>query len=242
MSFLPNFGELFWDTLIKDRQSVNSTMITPRLTAVMMAMTALVGAGPVAAFAQAANVQEIGDLTNAAAIETGRNTQVNAAETTQLADNSIDISNEAESEAEAEASAESEAEGGDAEAESGDARSSGSDSHKKDDGKKDGKYSGSDDSGARSGDAEAEGGDAESEAEAEAEAESEATAVQVLDDVTFDNDVAQTSATVQTNSLSDDDTVAVTQSNVPVQTQLAPVAADVDLELILIELGLLDAA
>ena len=119
-------------------------MITPKLTAVMMvAVSSLVGAGPVAAFAQAANVQEIGDLTNAAAIETGRNSQVNAAETTQLADNSIEISQEVESEAEAE----SEAEGGDAESESGDAK-----------GKK------------SSSESEAEGGDAESEAEAESEA------------------------------------------------------------------------
>src|SRR5918998_1741774 len=110
MSFLPNFGELFWDTLIKDRQSVNSTMITPKLTAVMMAVTALIGAGPVAAFAQAANVQEIGDLVNAANIETGGNSQVNAAETTQTAVNNIEISNEAES-------GDAEAEGGDAEAE-----------------------------------------------------------------------------------------------------------------------------
>src|SRR5918999_1627460 len=114
-------------------------MITPKLTAVMLAVTALIGAGPVAAFAQAANVQEIGDLVNAANIETGGNTQVNAAETTQTAVNNIEISNEAESgdaeaeggdaEAEAEAESESEAEaaaeaiavGGDADAESGDA-------------------------------------------------------------------------------------------------------------------------
>ncbi len=99
-------------------------MITPKLTAVMVAMTALMGAAPVAAFAQAANVQSIGDLTNAAAVETGRNSQVNAAETTQVADNSIEIENEAESgDAEAEGGdAESEAE---AEAESGDARNEG---------------------------------------------------------------------------------------------------------------------
>ena len=89
-------------------------MITPKLTAVMMvAVSAIVGAGPITAFAQAANVQEIGDLTNAANVETGGNSQVNAAETTQAADNSIEISQEVESEAEAE----SEAEGGDAESE-----------------------------------------------------------------------------------------------------------------------------
>ena len=120
-------------------QFVNSTMITPKLTAVMVAVTALIGAGPVAAFAQAANVQEIGDLTNAANVETGGNTQVNAAETTQAADNSIEISQEVESEAEAESSAE----GGDAYSQSGDAK-----------GKK------------SSSESEAEGGDAESEAEA----------------------------------------------------------------------------
>ena len=88
-------------------------MITPKLTAVMVAVTALIGAGPVAAFAQATNAQVIGDLTNAANVETGGNTQVNAAETTQVADNSIEISQEVESEAEAESSAE----GGDAQSE-----------------------------------------------------------------------------------------------------------------------------
>ena len=118
-------------------------MITPKLTAVMMAVTALIGAGPVAAFAQATNAQVIGDLTNAANVETGGNTQVNAAETTQVADNSIEISQEVESEAEAESSAE----GGDAHSESGDAK---------------GKKSSSESS--------AEGGDAQSEAEAESTA------------------------------------------------------------------------
>src|SRR5687767_12551536 len=120
-------------------QFVNSTMITPKLTAVMMAVTALIGAGPVAAFAQAANVQEIGDLVNAANIETGGNTQVNAAETTQAAANSIEISNEAES-------GDAEAEGGDAEAEAeAEAESESGDSgngYKKDGDKKDGRYSG----------------------------------------------------------------------------------------------------
>src|SRR5918992_228122 len=148
-------------------------MITPRLTAVMMAVTALIGAGPVAAFAQAANVQEIGDLTNAAVIETGRNSQVNAAETTQGADNSIEIENEAES--------------GDAEAESGDAK-----------GKK------SESSAEAEAESEAEGGDAEAES-------GDATAAQVLTGVTFDNDVTQTSATVQTNTLDDADAVVVDQ-------------------------------
>src|ERR687894_640868 len=100
-------------------------MITPKLTAVMVAVTALIGAGPVAAFAQATNANVVGDLTNALNVETGGNTQVNAAETTQTAANNIEISNEAESgDAEAEggdAAAEAIAVGGDADAESGDA-------------------------------------------------------------------------------------------------------------------------
>jgi hypothetical protein len=181
-------------------------MITPRLTAVMMAVTALIGAGPVAAFAQAANVQEIGDLANLAGIETGRNSQVNAAETNQGADNSIEIENEAES--------------GDAEAEGGDAESEA-------------------DADAESGDAKGKKSESSAEAEAESEAEGgdaeatsgDATALQVLDDVTFDNDVEQTSATVQTNTLDDADAVVVTQANVPVQTQELPIAVDAEVEL-----------
>ena len=180
-------------------------MITPKLTAVMMvAVSSLVGAGPVAAFAQAANVQSIGDLTNAAEISTGGNSQVNAAETTQAADNSIEISQEVESEAEAE----SEAEGGDAESESGDAK---------------GKYSESE--------SEAEGGDATSGAEAN----SAALGLQNVEGNTFDNDVAQVSTTTQTNALDDTDTVTVTQANVPVQTQITPIA--VDIEALLLGLG-----
>ena len=170
-----------------------------------MTVTALMGAGPIAAFAQAANVQEIGNLVNAANVETGGNTQVNAAETTQLADNSIEISQEVESEAEAE----SEAEGGDAESESGDAK-----------GKK------------SSSESEAEGGDAESEAEAE----STAVGIQNVEDNTFDNDVTQTSTTTQVNALEDNDEVAVVQANVPVQAQIAPIAADVDIEILLEEI------
>jgi hypothetical protein len=180
-------------------QFVNSTMITPKLTAVMMAVTALIGAGPVAAFAQAANVQEIGDLSNAANVETGGNSQVNAAETTQIADNSIEISQEVESEAEAE----SEAEGGDAESESGDAKGKKSSSESK-----------------------AEGGDAVSNAEAG----SFALGIQNVEDNTFDNDVTQTSDTTQANVLDDRDTVTVAQTNVPVQTQVAPIAVDLLLE------------
>ena len=175
-------------------------MITPKLTAVMMvAVSSLVGAGPVAAFAQAANVQEIGNLVNFADVETGGNSQVNAAETTQAADNSIEISQEVESEAEAE----SEAEGGDAESESGDAK---------------GKYSESE--------SEAEGGDATSGAEAN----SAALGLQNVEGNTFDNDVAQVSTTTQTNALDDSDLVTVTQANVPVQTQITPIAIDLLLE------------
>ncbi len=51
----------------------------------------------IAAFAQAVNVQQVGDLTNAVSVSTGRNSQVNAAETTQLSVNSITADNEAES-------------------------------------------------------------------------------------------------------------------------------------------------
>jgi hypothetical protein len=198
-------------------------MITSKLTAVMAVATAFVlAAGFVpAALAQATNANTIGDLSNEANISTGSNVQANSATTTQVADNSIEISNEAESEAEAEANAESEAEGGDAESRSGDATNKGK-------------------KGEASSESEAEGGDAESEAEAEAEAESEAEATQILNDVQFNNDVTQTSATVQTNNLDDRDAVVVTQANTPVQAQVAPIAADVDLTLILLELGLLD--
>jgi hypothetical protein len=199
MTFLPNLGEVCSDTLIKDNQSFVTTMITPKLTAVMMVAISALGAGPVAVFAQAANVQSVGDLTNAAAVETGGNSQVNAAETTQLADNSIEISQEVESEAEAE----SEAEGGDAESESGDAK---------------GKYSESE--------SEAEGGDATSGAEAN----SAALGLQNVEGNTFDNDVAQVSTTTQTNALDDSDLVTVTQANVPVQTQITPIAIDLLLE------------
>jgi hypothetical protein len=202
-------------------------MITPKLTAVMVAVTALIGAGPVAAFAQATNAQVIGDLTNALNVETGGNTQVNAAETNQEAENSIEISNEAESgDAEAEggdAEAEAEAE---AESESGDSNSNGK---KKDGDKKHDRYSGN--------------GGSESEAEADAEAiaiggDAEATsgdalAVQVVEGNTFDQSVDQDATTVQVNDLEDNDDVTAIQANVPVQVQLAPIAADVDIEAIL---------
>jgi hypothetical protein len=202
-------------------QFVNSTMITPKLTAVMMAVTALIGAGPVAAFAQAANVQEIGDLVNAANIETGGNTQVNAAETTQTAVNNIEISNEAES-------GDAEAEGGDAEAEAeaeaeseSEASGSNGDSKKKDD-----RYSGNG------------GSESESEAEAaaeaiavggDAEAESgDATAVQVIEGNEFDQEVEQESETNQVNLLEDNDDVTAVQANVPIQVQLDPIAIDLE--------------
>ncbi len=70
---------------------------TPRLTILIVAMTVLGTGGPIAAFAQAANVQQIGDLTNAAAVSAGENSQVNAAETTQITTNNVTINNEAES-------------------------------------------------------------------------------------------------------------------------------------------------
>jgi hypothetical protein len=184
-------------------------MMTPKLTAVMVAMTALMGSAPIAAFAQAANVQEIGDLVNAAQISTGGNTQVNAAETNQVADNSIEIENEAES--------------GDAEAEGGDAESEAEAEAKSGDAKNEGKK------GEAESEAEADalsaaiGGDADATS-------GDATATQVLNNVTFDNDVTQESATVQTNNLDDSDEVTVAQTNVPVQTQTGAIAVDIDAE------------
>jgi hypothetical protein len=187
-------------------------MITPKLTAVMVAVTALIGAGPVAAFAQATNAQVIGDLENALNVETGGNTQVNAAETNQDAENSIEIENEAESgdataiggDAEAEAEAESESESGDA--------------YNK--GKK---------------------GEASSESESEADAEAiavggdadatsgDALAVQVVEGNTFDQSVDQDATTVQVNELEDQDDVTVVQANVPIQAQVEPIAIDLEL-------------
>ncbi len=187
-------------------------MITPKLTAVMVAVTALIGAGPVAAFAQAANVQEIGDLVNAANIETGGNTQVNAAETNQNAENNIEISNEAES-------GDAVAVGGDAEAEAeAEAESESGDAYNK--GKK---------------------GEASSESEAEADAEAiavggdadatsgDALAVQVVEGNTFDQSVDQDATTVQVNELEDQDDVTAIQANVPIQAQLDPIAVDLEL-------------
>src|SRR5918993_593789 len=169
-------------------------MITPKLTAVMVAVTALIGAGPVAAFAQAANVQEIGDLADAAA-EGG----------------------DAEAEAEAEA-----------ESESGDSNSKKKDDHK--DGK-DGRYSGnggSESEAEADAEAEAEGGDAEAES-------GDATAVQLIRG-DIENEIEQDAEVDQENELDDRDDVTVTQTNVPIQVQEDPIAADVDLEIILAEL------
>ena len=195
-------------------QFVNSTMITPKLTAVMMAVTALIGAGPVAAFAQAANVQEIGDLVNAANVETGGNTQVNAAETTQVADNDVEISNEAES-------GDAEAEGGDAEAEAeAEAESESGDSNSN--GKKKGGNGGSESEAEADADAIAVGGDADATS-------GDATAVQVVEDNTFDQEVEQESNTVQVNDLEDNDDVTAIQANVPIQAQLDPIAIDLEL-------------
>jgi hypothetical protein len=189
-------------------------MITPKLTAVMVAVTALIGAGPVAAFAQAANVQEIGDLVNAANIETGGNTQVNAAETNQEAENSIEISNEAES-------GDAEAEGGDAEAEAeAEAESESGDSNSN--GKKKGGNGGSESEAEADAEAIAVGGDAEATS-------GDALAVQVVEGNTFDQSVDQDATTVQVNDLEDNDDVTAIQANVPIQAQVLPVAIDLEL-------------
>ena len=188
-------------------------MITPKLTAVMMAVTALIGAGPVAAFAQAANVQEIGDLVNAANIETGGNTQVNAAETTQTVVNNIEISNEAES-------GDAEAEGGDAEAEAeAEAESESGDSNSN--GKKKGGNGGSESEAEADADAIAVGGDADATS-------GDALAVQVVEGNEFDQEVEQESNTVQVNDLEDQDDVTAIQANVPIQAQLDPIAIDLE--------------
>jgi hypothetical protein len=68
-----------------------------------------------------------------------------------------------------------------------------------------------------------------------AQAESEATAGQLLNDLLFDNDAAQTSATPQTNAVDDSDRGAATQANAPVQAQTEPVAADIEILLELLE-------
>ena len=173
----------------------------------MVAMTALV-IPTVPAWAQATNANVIGDLTNAAEINTGGNVQANVAETTQAADNSIEIENEAES-------GDAEAEGGDAEADDNEVEAKA-----KAESESDSKH----------------GGDSEANADAEAELENEggdatatsgdATAAQVLNDVQFNNDVTQTSTTTQTNALDDEDVVVNTQTHLPAQVQIAPIAID----------------
>jgi hypothetical protein len=189
-------------------------MITPKLTAVMVAVTALIGAGPVAAFAQATNAQVIGDLTNALNVETGGNTQVNAAETNQEAENSIEISNEAES-------GDAEAEGGDAEAEAeAEAESESGDSNSN--GKKKGGNGGSESEAEADAEAIAVGGDAEATS-------GDALAVQVVEGNTFDQSVDQDATTVQVNELEDNDDVTAIQANVPIQAQVLPVAIDLEL-------------
>ncbi len=152
-------------------------MITPKLTAVIMAMTALVGTGPIAAFAQEVNIdQEIGD--NIQVAETGGNEQVAIANTEQTADNDVVIANIAES---------GDAEGGDANAEA----------ESEAEAEADGKKSKAD---AESGDATAVaiGGDAES---------GDATATQTLENVVIDNSVEQDAVTVASNDLEDNDEV-----------------------------------
>ena len=157
-----------------------STMITPKLTAVLVAMTALFGYAPVAALAQSETVfeLEICDQLNAAevSVETGRNTQVNNQEQVQVADNDVTISNEATS---------GDAEGGDANAEasaeSGDAK---------------GKKSKS----SAEASAVAVGGDARS---------GDAIAVQTLENVEIDNEVEQTAVQTNEQDIEDQDDVNV---------------------------------
>ena len=124
--------ELSLDTLIKDKSKVHSTMITsPKLTAVLVAMTALVGTGPVAAFAQLELDLDLdtGDVDQEAVANTGANEIDSVTVGNQEASNTIavvqennanneggDANAEAESEAEAEAGKK-----GKAYAESGDA-------------------------------------------------------------------------------------------------------------------------
>ena len=176
-------------------------MITPKLTAVLVAMTALVGSGPIAAFAQDAEVefeQEIGDLTQLAA--TGGNEQTAIANTEQTADNDVIIANSAESGDARGGDADADA---DADAEAGDAK---------------GKKSSTDaDADAT---AVAVGGDADS---------GDATATQTLEDVEIDNSVEQDATTVAANDLEDNDDV--TQVQVPVQAQVENIAVALGLDL-----------
>jgi hypothetical protein len=149
-------------------------MITPKLTALMVAMSLMGAGGPIAAMAQATVDQ---DPVQAIGIETGRNTQANVAEVNQEAENEVEISSEAES-GDAESEAEAEAEG-------------------------------------KKSKAEAESGDAESEAEAETS----------VDDSVIVAASNQESNVNQANVLEDNDDVAVTATQVPIQVG---VATDVD--------------
>ena len=67
-------------------------------------------------------------------------------------------------------------------------------------------------------------------AESEATSSSDVLAGQVLSELLFDNDAAQTSETPETNALDDADAATVTRTNAPVQTQEEPIAADVEAE------------
>jgi hypothetical protein len=118
ISFSPNVGEVSLDTLIKDKSKVHTTMITPKLTAVMVAMTALVGSGPIAAFAQLDIGLETGDADNEAVANTGGNSIDSVTVGNQEASNTIAVvqSNEATAtggDAEAEAESDADARSGD---------------------------------------------------------------------------------------------------------------------------------
>jgi hypothetical protein len=90
-------------------------MITPRLTALMVAMSVLGTGGPIAALAQA----DAGNSANQIiGVETGRNTQSNSAVVGQSAENEIEISSDADSEADSEAKSESDGDKSESEAES----------------------------------------------------------------------------------------------------------------------------
>ena len=116
ISFSPNVEEISLDTLIKDKPKVHTTMITPKLTAVMVAMTALVGSGPIAAFAQLDLAT--GDASNEAVANTGLNSIESVTVGNQEASNTIAVvqSNEATAtggDADADAESEADARSGD---------------------------------------------------------------------------------------------------------------------------------
>jgi hypothetical protein len=121
-----------------------NTMITPRLTAVMVAMTALVGSGPIAAFAQLDLELNTGNADNDAFANTGANSIESVTVGNQEATNAIVVEQENEAENE----------GGDAVA----IAEAETESESKN---KDSKYSGN--GGSSEAEAEAEGGDVENE-------------------------------------------------------------------------------